>query len=185
MFDFSVDYKDTKPFSSFQYVCLYLAIVPLFLINLYWRLYHIPPIPNWLTSLGIAAIVILVFQKGRLCKAGMLMSYIWIISCCVYSLLFLNGIIVNDEQSIEWFVEQLFNDRIFDEELIEMAITNLPAFQEYVMNIYIYGEIGAILWCVIGLFVIFLRTIQKILPALFLISLILLPVIFFGAMSFV
>ena len=59
-----------------------------------------------------------------------------------------------------------------------MGITNLPAFQEYVMNIYIYGEIGAILWCVIGLFVIFLRTIQKILPALFLISLILLPVIF-------
>ena len=73
MFDFSVDYKDTKPFSSFQYVCLYLAIVPLFLINLYWRLYHhIPPIPSWLTSLGIAAIVILVLQKGRQCKAGML-----------------------------------------------------------------------------------------------------------------
>ncbi len=168
MFDFTLDYKEQQ-FFGFQRFCLFVGIGFIILFSLFWRAYNIPNIPTWLASFGIAAGVVLLSQKGRFAKAGMLMGYAWLMACFIYSLLFFSSLIEVKDIELTSLLEEIESflytqGFITLEDMNELGLTSL---QPYIRNIFLSAHIGGLIYSALGLMLTILRFTQKILPLLF------------------
>lgn len=168
MFDFTLDYKEQQ-FFGFQRFCLFVGVGLIILFSLFWRVYNIPNIPTWLASSGVAAGVMLLSQKGRFAKAGMLIGYAWLMACFIYSLLFFSSLIEVKDIEITSFLAEtetfLYTQGfITPEDMNELGLTSL---QSYIHNVFLSAHIGGLIYSALGLMLTLLRFTQKILPLLF------------------
>ncbi|BDB63714.1 hypothetical protein T36_0153 [Helicobacter cinaedi] len=168
MFDFTLDYKEQQ-FFGFQRFCLFVGIGFIILFSLFWRGYNIPNIPTWLAPFGIAAGVVLLSQKGRFAKIGILMSYAWLMACFIYSLLFFSSLIEVKDIELTSLLEEIESflytqGFITLEDMNELGLTSL---QPYIRNIFLSAHIGGLIYSALGLMLTILRFTQKILPLLF------------------
>lgn len=168
MFDFTLNYKEQQ-FFGFQRFCLFVGFGFIVLFSVFWRAYNIPNIPTWLTSLGTAAAVVSLLQKGQFAKIGMLMGYIWLMACFTYSLLFFSSVIeVKDIEIASLLTEVEYylytQGFITPKDMNELGLTSL---QPYIHNVFLSAHIGGLIYSILGFIFTFLRFTQKILPLLF------------------
>ena len=137
MFDFTLDYKEQQ-FFGFQRFCLFVGVGLIILFSFFWRVYNIPNIPTWLAPFGIAGGVMLLSQKGRFAKIGILMSYAWLMACFIYSLLFFSSLIEVKDIEITSFLAEIeiflyTQGFITLEDMNELGLTSL---QPYIHNVF-------------------------------------------------
>ncbi|BAM31430.1 hypothetical protein HW260_09190 [Helicobacter cinaedi] len=185
MFDFTLDYKEQQ-FFGFQRFCLFIGLGFIVLFSLFWRVYNIPNIPTWLAPIGIAAGVMLLSQKGRFAKTGMLMGYAWLMVCFIYSLLFFSSLIEVKDIEITFFLAEIESflytqGFITLEDMNELGLTSL---QPYIRDVFLSAHIGGLIYSALGLMLTLLRFTQKILPLLFVCFSLSLPLVCFMATFF-
>ena len=185
MFDFTLDYKEQQ-FFGFQRFCLFVGVGLIILFSFFWRVYNIPNIPTWLAPFGIAGGVMLLSQKGRFAKIGILMSYAWLMACFIYSLLFFSSLIEVKDIEITSFlaaIETFLYTQGFItlEDMNELGLTSL---QPYIHNVFLSAHIGGLIYSALGLILTILRFTQKILPLLFVGFSLSLPLVCFIATFF-
>ncbi len=185
MFDFTLDYKEQQ-FFGFQRFCLFVGVGLIILFSFFWRVYNIPNIPTWLTPFGIAAGVMLLSQKGRFAKTGMLMGYAWLMVCFIYSLLFFSSLIEVKDIEITFFLAEI-ESFLYTQGFITLEDMNelgLISLQSYIHNVFLSAHIGGLIYSALGLMLTLLRFTQKILPLLFVGFSLSLPLVCFMATFF-
>lgn len=111
----------------------------------------------------------LLSQKGRFAKIGMLMGYAWLMACFIYSLLFFSSLIEVKDIEITSFLAEIeiflyTQGFITLEDMNELGLTSL---QPYIHNVFLSAHIGGLIYSALGLMLTLLRFTQKILPLLF------------------
>lgn len=185
MFDFTLNYKEQQ-FFGFQRVCLFIGFVLVFFALIFWKAYNIPNIPSWLSSLGIVAGIMLLTKKGQFAKTAMLIGYVWLIACFTYSLLFFLSIIKVEGVELDVLladIEAFLNLEGFI--TTEVAQELGGSVQDFIRKYFLFAHTSGLIYSLFVFILTFFRSMQKILPLLFVVFCLTLPFVCFIATFFV
>ncbi|TLD84700.1 hypothetical protein [Helicobacter trogontum] len=185
MFDFTLNYKEQQ-FFGFQRVCLFIGFVLVFFALIFWKAYNIPNIPSWLSSLGIVAGIMLLTKKGQFAKTAMLIGYVWLIACFTYSLLFFLSIIKVEGVELDVLladIEAFLNLEGFITTDVAQELGG--SVQDFIRKYFLFAHTSGLIYSLFVFILTFFRSMQKILPLLFVVFCLTLPFVCFIATFFV